>query len=346
VLPIISDFFRKNKGKAYKKKNSTENMKIRILLLAIIAIIALYVINPEINIEDYLEQEKEIPEEFGSIDVYFCPEDECEQILIDNIMVSQNVKCALYDLDLENVSNALKSKNADVLIDEDNYEDYGKEIKGSGLMHNKFCILDDEKIITGSMNPTKRGTKKNNNNLIIIQSEYLAENYNDEIIELKRGEKRETGYPVIMLNSHRIENYFCPEDNCEEHVLELLNNAQESVYFMTFSFTSDPIGDFLISKKDVLEVRGVFEKSQNNQWLEYHKMIEKDMNVRWDGNSANMHHKVFIIDEKIVITGSYNPTNNGNKNNDENVLVFYDPEIVQLFIDEFESVWETAVSVS
>ena len=34
-----------------------------------------------------------------------------------------------------------------------------------------------------------------------------------------------------------------------------------------------------------------------------------------------MHHKVFIIDEEIVITGSFNPSKNADTRNDENILI-------------------------
>ena len=52
-----------------------------------------------------------------------------------------------------------------------------------------------------------------------------------------------------------------------------------------------------------------------------------------------MHHKVFVIDNKIVITGSFNPSENGNTNNDENVLILENLEIAKLYLEEFEKVY-------
>ncbi|PIZ50622.1 hypothetical protein COY27_06455 [Candidatus Woesearchaeota archaeon CG_4_10_14_0_2_um_filter_33_13] len=48
-----------------------------------------------------------------------------------------------------------------------------------------------------------------------------------------------------------------------------------------------------------------------------------------------MHHKVFIIDNRTVITGSYNPTGGGDKSNDENILIVEDEEIAGRFVEEF-----------
>jgi phosphatidylserine/phosphatidylglycerophosphate/cardiolipin synthase-like enzyme len=57
-----------------------------------------------------------------------------------------------------------------------------------------------------------------------------------------------------------------------------------------------------------------------------------------------MHHKVFIIDGKTVITGSMNPTAGGNERNDENVLIIEDEGIAGLYLEEFEKVWGEATN--
>lgn len=55
-----------------------------------------------------------------------------------------------------------------------------------------------------------------------------------------------------------------------------------------------------------------------------------------------MHHKVFIIDGKTVVTGSFNPTAGGNTRNDENILIIEDEEIAELFLEEFDKVRKEA----
>jgi phosphatidylserine/phosphatidylglycerophosphate/cardiolipin synthase-like enzyme len=52
-----------------------------------------------------------------------------------------------------------------------------------------------------------------------------------------------------------------------------------------------------------------------------------------------MHHKVIIIDDQIVITGSYNFSKSAKTRNDENTLVIHSPEIAGLYREEFERVW-------
>ena len=53
-----------------------------------------------------------------------------------------------------------------------------------------------------------------------------------------------------------------------------------------------------------------------------------------------MHHKVFIIDNETVVTGSMNPTGNGNSKNDENILIIHDSEIAKQYAEEFWRIWK------
>jgi phosphatidylserine/phosphatidylglycerophosphate/cardiolipin synthase-like enzyme len=66
--------------------------------------------------------------------------------------------------------------------------------------------------------------------------------------------------------------------------------------------------------------------------------------VRLDGNPELMHHKVFIVDQEIVIFGSYNFSAAAETRNDENLLIIYSPELAAQFSEEFERVYERAAS--
>ncbi len=273
----------------------------------------------------------------------FTPNEDCGRLLEVLIKNSSTVKCAFYDLDLDYLIEALEEKNAEVVLEDGNalpqfYSNYSY-----ALMHNKFCILDNEIVITGSMNPTNNGVYKNDNNLIIIYSKYLARNYLEEFDELKKGiygKGEEVRYPKVYLNNKRIENYFCPEDDCKEKVIEELENAKESIYFMTFSFTDEDIADELIYQSKRMDVKGIVEKRRVNMKYNKYKYIRYyDINVIPDSNPAIMHHKVFIIDEKTVILGSFNPTGAANTKNDENILIIEDERIAKEFVEEFEDLF-------
>jgi phosphatidylserine/phosphatidylglycerophosphate/cardiolipin synthase-like enzyme len=55
-----------------------------------------------------------------------------------------------------------------------------------------------------------------------------------------------------------------------------------------------------------------------------------------------MHHKVIIIDDATVITGSYNFTRRAAHTNDENLLIIDSPALAAQFAAEFERVYRQA----
>jgi phosphatidylserine/phosphatidylglycerophosphate/cardiolipin synthase-like enzyme len=132
--------------------------------------------------------------------------------------------------------------------------------------------------------------------------------------------------------------YFCAVDDCEKQVVELIGTAEESIYFMTFSFTSEEIANAIIQKRN-LKVKGIIEKQQNSQYCQYDRLKEYNVNVKFDKNKYFMHHKVFIIDEEYIVTGSFNPTKGGNERNDENMLIIKDKAMAKRYIKEFYRIW-------
>lgn len=288
-------------------------------------------------VSDEIVEEQNIAPE-----VYFTTYENITPILIKFINNATDVRCSLYEVSEEQIVDALKEKNALVAVENNNYHDEFHTGNSSGEMHNKFCILDNNTVITGSTNLNTQGIYKNDNNLLIIHSEYIAKNYLQEFDEIYN-DKFATGnkvtYPRVILNNNTmIQNYFCPEDECQTSVLNELSKADKSIIFMTFSFTDKKIADKLIEKNNAgLNVEGVFEKQRlNNQYEVYKYLNSSNVTITPDNNKYIMHHKVFIIDNETVITGSYNPTGNGNKNNDENIIIIKDSTIAKRYLEEYE----------
>jgi len=303
-----------------------------ILIIVILILLAITFLFESTDIE----KEKFLVEENGSFNVFFCPQTNCSKIIENEIKEPENIFCAFYDLEEEGIISLLKKKNSVLLVDDSNYLDYGIPIKSSGLMHNKFCILDDKTVIAGSFNPTT--DNKNNNNLIIINSRYLSKNYKDEWYDIKNDEETKTKYNEIIFNNYSLKNYFCPEDKCKEKIINEINNAQKSIHFLTFTFTDKDIAEAIILKKEQgVEVVGLIEKFQNHKYSVYQNMVDNNINVTLYSKEGLQHNKLFIIDEKTVLTGSFNPTKAANEKNDENILVIEQTDIVEKYNAYFES---------
>jgi hypothetical protein len=305
------------------------------LLLVILLIVLILILFPPSGITTTNNAVKEPP---AKLEVYFCPEEMCKEKLISLIDSSSDIKCAFYELNLFDVIDKLKAKNADVVIEDSTYKNGSGFHTGfsNALMHNKFCIFENKTVFTGSMNPTVNDNFYNNNNIIIVQSKTLAGNYLDEFKELRKdiyGKGDKIKNPLVYIGDTQIENYFCPDDNCKLHVITALKKANTSIYFMTFSFTDVDIGNLVFNKHyQGLDVKGIFDESQLSDYSRYEDL--KDFS-EIDKNKYKLHDKVFIIDNETVITGSFNPTNNANEYNDENILIIHDKAIAEKYVSEF-----------
>ena len=58
-----------------------------------------------------------------------------------------------------------------------------------------------------------------------------------------------------------------------------------------------------------------------------------------------MHNKFVIIDNRLLLTGSYNWTFSANNRNDENLLIIDDPEIIEIFQNQFINLWTNKYSL-
>lgn len=292
-----------------------------------------------------------------------------ELIAEDLSLAEVAVDIAAFELDSEPITNALIALEARgvpvrVVTDTD-YADESAvrrlrrngisvvEDKGTALMHNKFIVIDGQIVWTGSMNFTSNGVYCNNNNLVRLVSAELAVNYRTEMSEMYddrlfgASSPRNTPHEKLTIDGVDIESYFAPEAKLVPRILAELAKADSEILFMAFSFTHEDLGEAILDLAgDGIDIRGVFETSGSESVYSYYgDMVDIDLpnlQVRQDGNPRVMHHKVFIIDRRTVIFGSYNFSRSANRNNDENLLVVHDAQFAGYFVEEFEAVWAEA----
>lgn len=289
--------------------------------------------------------------------VFFCREINCEELFLEVFgYVHESVYCAFFDFKLDNMITKLheiseKNKEVIVLVDRGNdffkKEDYDFLFfdRRSSFMHNKFCLINDDILITGSFNPTFNGRDKNENNVLVIQDRDLVKVYNEYFFKLFN-ESVNPDYRHSRENRNfnvkNVEVCFSRGGNCLNVIKDYLIKSNESIYFMTFSFTDNDIESLLLYKKefDNVSVSGIFDRTLITRHSTYHKLFFQLSNnsIIRDCSSGKMHHKVFIIDSKIVITGSFNPSNNADRNNDENLIIIKDVEIAEKYIKEYERI--------
>lgn len=215
----------------------------------------------------------------------------------------------------------------------------------SALMHNKFMIIDSLIVITGSTNFTMNDVYRNNNNILILRSHRAAVAYQEEFNEMFEqnifGPRGSLPNDVTYSqNGTRIRILFSPEDAVINVIASEIDAAKSKIRFMAFSFTEDNVANALLQKAaQGIIVEGIFEtRGSETQYSRLPKLFCAGLDVRQDGNPRTMHHKVFIIDDERVLTGSFNFSRNATDSNDENMIILYEGDLAQLFIAEYDRV--------
>ena len=293
--------------------------------------------------------------------------------LIDRISKAQrSIHIAAFEFDLTPVAEALvaahrRGVEVQWITDDENgleadedqghgqfamLDEAGIDVRDDGrgaLMHNKFVVFDDQTVWTGSTNITVNDSFRNNNNVIMIESPEVAAIYEREFAEMWSG-KYGPASPS-MVDSQRltiagtpVQILFAPEDEVIGRLVLLIEGAQSSIRFMAFSFTHNDLAAAVLARADAgVDVRGIFEtRGSETQYSALGTLYCAGVPVRQDGNPGTFHHKVFVIDDKTVITGSLNFSQNADESNDENVVVITNPDIAAQYIHEFERRWAEA----
>lgn len=170
--------------------------------------------------------------------------------------------------------------------------------------------------------------------------EQLKDDYsmlNESYIELQEAYEQ-TNYTRIL------GVYYSPDGECEAKVIEWIGKANHSLHILIYSFTLDSVSDALVDAQNRgIDVKVVFEKSQISQYSEYWKLRNAGVPVRNDTNSKLMHHKVVIVDDAVVLTGSFNWSQNGQTYNNENLVIIDDENVASSYSKEFQNIWEDSI---
>jgi len=223
-----------------------------------------------------------------------------------------------------------------------------RDDKRSAIMHDKFVIADQRVVWTGSTNATVRSLYWHNNNAITIRSEHLAGTYTAVFeryfgsghfgpTDMLRGLLDGAG---VTVGGVQMMPYFSPKGGGKAAVVAQLAEARKHVYFMTFSLTDSDVGDMLARKvREGLDVQGVMDR-----WLAagdaslFDSLKRRGVKVLKDGNQALMHHKVILIDDDVVITGSFNYSQNAEAANNENFLIIRSRQIARAYMNEWKRI--------
>ncbi len=109
------------------------------------------------------------------------------------------------------------------------------------------------------------------------------------------------------------------------------------MFVQAYSFTSEPIAEALArAHRRGVEVHAILDKSQRSEkYTAANLLIRAGIPVLIDASHAIDHNKVMIIDNDMVITGSFNFTKAAEERNAENLLAIRCKELAALYIENW-----------
>lgn len=118
-----------------------------------------------------------------------------------------------------------------------------------------------------------------------------------------------------------IEVFFSPDGGCELAICNEVQQARELIMVMAYYLTNVAVIDVLMrAVQRGVKVRLITDNVGDNS-----KLLEPLLQIvdEWwvDKRHAIMHNKVMVIDGRVVITGSFNFTENAEQRNAENLLI-------------------------
>jgi phosphatidylserine/phosphatidylglycerophosphate/cardiolipin synthase-like enzyme len=147
------------------------------------------------------------------------------------------------------------------------------------------------------------------------------------------------GLTCTLAQAGSIRVYFSPDGGCTDAILGQINQAKTEILIQAYSFTSKPIAQALIrAKKRGITIIAVLDKSNWTQRYSAATFLKNmDIPVFIDDKHAIAHNKIMIIDNRVVITGSFNFTAAAETKNAENLLILEDlPDLTRAYRDNFQ----------
>ncbi|KAG0268923.1 hypothetical protein BGZ95_002266 [Linnemannia exigua] len=135
---------------------------------------------------------------------------------------------------------------------------------------------------------------------------------------------------------------FFPSEESFKQLLKTLDNAKKSLDICVYTITDDHLANAIIRAHERgVQVR-IISDSEKAEDLgsDVNRLRDNsDIPTRVDNSKSFMHHKFAVIDDALVINGSYNWTKGARFENKENLTLTNSPKAVQGFKTEFERLW-------
>lgn len=135
-----------------------------------------------------------------------------------------------------------------------------------------------------------------------------------------------------------IQACFSPQGHCTDRIVSAIERTESSILVMAYSFTSLPIAQALADAFERgVTVKVLIDKSQlKGKYSQLPFLFQKSIPILIDDAVGIAHNKVMILDERYVLTGSFNFSQAAETKNAENLLLIDDPALAQVYKENWD----------
>lgn len=243
-----------------------------------------------------------------------------------------------------------------------------------GIMHNKFVVIDanssdaaDPIVWTGSCNWNLEQFYSDENNVVIVQDRSLAMAYQTEFNEMwgsstsipnatlsKFGAfKSDNTQHYFNIEGKIVECYFSPSDGTTNHLINLINSADNDLNFGVYTFTRQDLADTIAYKiSHGVRTTGIMDQYSLgfNANTTLTPIMGNNLKIYSDPNYI-YHSKHLIVDaclpnsDPAVEVGSHNWSTSAETKNDENILIIHDDTIANVFLQAYKASFNRLLGV-
>lgn len=146
-----------------------------------------------------------------------------------------------------------------------------------------------------------------------------------------------------VANAQATRVYFTPSLDCENHIIDYIDSAKQSIDAAVYAINNDAIVEALIrAHMRGVDVRILTDRTQAGQKSSLVPVLEAfGISLRRHKRYRIQHDKFAIFDGKKAVTGSYNWTNTASRKNAENCLFLpRKNKTVNQYLERFEILWK------
>ena len=140
------------------------------------------------------------------------------------------------------------------------------------------------------------------------------------------------------------ECYFFPNPSNEQRVVSMFRTCKKSLDIAIFTFTRDSIAQAILDAyQRGLKIRCIGDDGNSKvKGSDVRLLASVGIPCKTDNNPRfHMHNKMAIIDNSVVITGSFNWTNQAINKNQDNILFIEDKNIANQYTEYFNKIWDS-----